>query len=508
MGALGGLRSFIGVTDASSFMILVGLLSLAVIVTSSLLNAWVTWAQVRFTYNIGFTVSRRLLASYLAKDQVVLLSRNSAEMGKNILSEVDRLVGSALIPAITLVSMIEPVLALMLAVVLGSVYIVIYLVIKRRLANVGEAAMEGNKARFQAVAEVFAALRELRLYGRVSNFVQRFDAPALAYANAHAAALCIGQMPKFILEPLAFGSVILIVVYQIQSGGNLATAMPMIGLFAFAGYRLMPAFQNIFLAFSTLRFYLPALEVVLTDLQGSPDRSDDGRAPERAPFAGELVLRDVTFSYGNGVDVLDAINLAIKAKSSVGLIGRTGSGKTTLVSLILGLLSPTSGSIRVDGVLLQGSTLTAWQRRIGYVPQDVFLTDDTIAANIALGIPQGEIDQAAVVRAARLANIHDFIVGLPGGYGTPAGERGARLSGGQRQRIGTSGLDTETEEAVMAAVDRLAGERTLIIIAHRPGALRRANVVHLLERGRIVASGTLKDLQPLLDLEGTAASAA
>jgi ABC-type bacteriocin/lantibiotic exporter with double-glycine peptidase domain len=538
MGALGGLRSFIGVTDATSFMILVGLLSLAVIVTSSLLNAWVTWAQLRFTYNIGFTVSRRLLASYLAKDQVVLLSRNSAEMGKNILSEVDRLVGSALLPAITLVSrialavcivlillVIEPVLALMLAVVLGSVYIVIYLVIKRRLANVGEVAMEGNKARFQAVAEVFAALRELRLYGRVSNFVRRFDAPALAYANAHAAALCIGQMPKFILEPLAFGSVILIVVYQIQSGGNLATAMPMIGLFAFAGYRLMPAFQNIFLAFSTLRFYLPVLEVVLTDLQGSPDRSDDGRAPERAPFAGELVLRDVAFSYGNGADVLDAINLAIKAKSSVGLIGRTGSGKTTLVSLILGLLSPTSGSIRVDGVLLQGATLIAWQRRIGYVPQDVFLTDDTIAANIALGIPQGEIDQAAVVRAARLANIHDFIAGLPGGYGTPVGERGARLSGGQRQRIGiaralyhdpdvvvfdeaTSGLDTETEEAVMAAIDRLAGERTLIIIAHRPGALRRANVVHLVERGRIAASGTLKDLQPLLDLEGTAASAA
>jgi len=365
MGALGGLRSFIGVADASSFMILVGLLSLAVIVTSSVLNAWVTWAQVRFTYKIGFIVSRRLLASYLAKDQVVLLNRNSAEMGKNILSEVDRLVGSALLPAITLVSritlavcivlillMIEPILALFLAIVLGGVYVAIYLIIKRRLASVGDAAMEGNRARFQAIAEVFAALRELRLYGRVSNFVQRFDAPALAYANAHASALCIGQMPKFILEPMAFGGVILIVLYQIRSGGNLATAMPIIGLFAFAGYRLLPAFQNIFLAFSTLRFYLPALQVLLNDLKGGPDRSDDGRMPARIPFAGELVLRDVAFSYGDGVDVLDAINIAIQAKSSVGLIGRTGSGKTTLVSLILGLLSPTSGSIRVDGVPL------------------------------------------------------------------------------------------------------------------------------------------------------------
>jgi ABC-type multidrug transport system fused ATPase/permease subunit len=535
-GLLAQLRDLLGIADDHGFIVLVGLLSLAVITLANCLNAWVMWAQVHFVFDAGFNLSRRLLASYLGNDQLSLLNRNSTEMGKNVLSEVDRLVTSALLPALTLFArvvvavciisfllLIEPVLALVLALVFGGLYVALYLGIKRRLKRIGEVATESNRARFQAVSEVFAALRELRLYGRVAQFSRRFDLSAQRYANVHASAIGISQLPKFILEPLAFGSVILIVLYQIQAGGSLGTAMPVIGLFAFAGYRLLPAFQNIFLAFSTLRFYLPALEVLLAGLASAAPESQETGDLSRAPFSRELVFRDVSFSYKDRRDVLQSVNLVIKAKSSVGLIGRTGSGKTTLLSLILGLIPPTSGSIRVDGVPMQGAALTAWQRRIGYVPQDVFLIDDTVAANVALGVPHNEIDRAAVERAARLANIHDFIAGLPAGYDTPAGERGARLSGGQRQRIGiaralyhdpdvvvfdeaTSGLDNETEEAVMAAIDRLAGERTLIIVAHRPGALRRANVVHLLEQGRIVASGTLKDLQPLFDVEGTEAA--
>lgn len=190
----------------------------------------------------------------------------------------------------------------------------------------------------------------------------------------------------------------------------------------------------------------------------------------------------------------------------MGIIGRTGSGKTTLLSIILGLLSPSFGRIDVDGVPLARETLRGWRRHLGYVPQDVFLVDDSIAANIALGLPREQIDQAAVERAGRLAHVHDFVSSLPDQYDTIVGERGTRLSGGQRQRIGiaralyhdpdvivfdeaTSGLDSETEEALMTAIDDLAGHRTLIIIAHRPTTLRRADVVHLLEGGRIVASG-------------------
>jgi ABC-type bacteriocin/lantibiotic exporter with double-glycine peptidase domain len=202
--------------------------------------------------------------------------------------------------------------------------------------------------------------------------------------------------------------------------------------------------------------------------------------------------------------VLDRIDLAITAGGTVGLIGQTGAGKTTLLSLILGLLKPTSGSIRVDDLVLADANRASWQRRIGYVPQDVFLLDDTVTANIALGVPPDQVDMAAAERGARLAGIHDFIQRLPLGYATVVGDRGSRLSGGQRQRIviaralyhdpqlivfdeGTSGL--ETEEAVLAAIDAMAGTRTIIIVSHRSSTLRRADVVHLLDRGRIVLSG-------------------
>lgn len=529
MNALSKLRTFVGVTDHRGFVILIGILSLGIIVLSSVLNACVAWAQVHFTNRAGFTISRRLLDAYLAQGQLALLSRNSTEMGKNILSEVDRLVSSAFTPAITLVSrtaatvciigflmFVEPVLTPLLALLFGGVYVGIYALMLRRLRRIGEAAMHGNEVRFKVVNEAFAALRELRLYGRVHTFIRRFDEPALAFARANASGLIIGQAPKFILEPMAFAGVVLTVIYTMRSGGELSAVLPLIGVFAFAGYRLIPAFQNIFMAFSTVRFYLPAAKVIVQDINGSTP-VDDTDAPA---FAGprlscEISLQNVSFGFRDSVSVLKHIDLEIKAHSTVGLIGRTGSGKTTLLSLILGLLVPTSGGITVDGRPLAGSTRIAWQRGIGYVPQDVFLTDDTVAANIALGVPSEAVDLAAVERAAQLANLHEFILTLPAGYKTVVGERGSQLSGGQRQRIGiaralyhdpqvivfdeaTSSLDTETEANFLQAVDGLSGKRTIIIVAHRGSTLRRADVVHMLENGRIIASGPVDKFTSML----------
>ena len=230
------------------------------------------------------------------------------------------------------------------------------------------------------------------------------------------------------------------------------------------------------------------------------------RTQTRLPFQKEIRLEGVGFAYEPGRAALSDISLTIPARSTVGLVGRTGSGKSTLVGLILGILTPTAGRVLVDGRPLDAEALPAWQNRIGYVPQDVFLIDASVAANIALGVDPDRIDAAAVERAARLAGIHDFVAALPEGYATGVGERGARLSGGQRQRIGiaralyhgpdvivfdeaTSALDGETEAAVMAALGALAGTRTIIMIAHRLSSLARADTVHVIEDGRIVASG-------------------
>jgi ABC-type bacteriocin/lantibiotic exporter with double-glycine peptidase domain len=523
MKGVAGFLKFIGVSGQSETIVVVGLASLLVIVAASALNAWVTWGQVRLTNMVGFTMSRRLLHAYLSQPLLLLTNRNTAELGKNILSEVDRGVSGAMTPALTLVSrsaaavficifllFVEPVLALVLALIFGGVYGLIFLRVRRLLSRMGASAVEDNNQRFRIVAETFGALRELRLYGRLAAFVRRFDEPARRYARVTATSLLIGQIPKFVLEPLAFAAIVLTVLYTMRSGADLATVFPLIGLFAFAGYRLMPAFQNIFVSFSALRFYLPSLRVILDGL--TTERAENGDVAPTLPkleFKDGLVFENVSFVYPDRSCVLEHLNLAIKANTTVGLIGKTGSGKTTLLSLILGLTAPTSGRISVDGNPLGGERLAAWQRGIGYVPQDVYLLDDTVAANIALGVPADEVDNAMVRSAARLANIDRFITeSLPQGYATIVGERGSRLSGGQRQRIGiaralyhdpnivifdeaTSGLDAETESAIMSAIDSLAGHRTLIIVSHRAPTLRRADQVHLLDERHIVASGPL-----------------
>ncbi|RVU15653.1 ABC transporter ATP-binding protein [Methylobacterium oryzihabitans] len=523
---LAALRDGIGAPDERGFLLAAGFAALAAIAVSTATNAAVTYAQLLFTNLVGFRLSRRLLARYLARDRLFFARANSAELAKNVLAETDRLVVGVLTPASVLVTRLltavaivafliayEPRLALILGAGFGSLYVALFLVVRRRLAVLGARASRGNEARFRVVAECFGALTELRLYGRVRSFAAAYDAPAESLARATAAGLLIGQMPRFAIEALAFGGVIAVVLYALGRGGDTAGLLPLLGLFAFSGYRLLPAFQNIFLAVAQIRYNLPAARIVAGELAG--ERPDPPRPAARLPFRDAIRLERVAFAYGDEAPVLRGIDLAIPAHRTVGFVGRTGSGKSTLIGLILGVLRPTAGRITVDGVALDAATLPLWQNRIGYVPQDVFLIDDSVSANIALGVPAAEIDPAAVERAARIAEVHDVIAALPEGYATRVGERGTRLSGGQRQRLGiaralyhdpdvivfdeaTSALDQETEAAVMTAIDRLAGTRTILMIAHRLASLHRADIVHVLEGGRVVASGSLAEVAPQL----------
>lgn len=531
MPALASIRAWLGISDARQFTLVMGLVALGVILLNSGLNAALTWAQLLFSNLVGFSLSRRLLRRYLARDRLFFAHRNSAELSKNILNEVDRVVSGVLSPSLILVSrafaataivilllVIEPWLAVLLAAGFGGIYVLIYLFMRNRLNRLGQTAVRGNEQRFQVVAESFATLDELKLYGRVAAFARRYDAPGRAFARANALSMVISQTPRFLLEPLAFGSIVVIVLFALWSGGNIAAVLPVAGLFAYAGYRLMPAFQNIFVAVSSIRFYRPAVRIVV-DAVGGEDEPllQDERTSAPIPFSRAIELRDISIALSDsGRATLRSISLDIQAHTTVGLVGKTGCGKSTLVGVITGLLRPTSGTVSIDGRLLDEESLPGWQRHIGYVPQEIVLTDDTVSANIALGVPEERIDQKAVERAARIAGIHDFIVAeLPGGYDGRVGERGARISGGQRQRIGiaralyhdpdvivfdeaTSALDNETEQAVMKAIEELAGTRTIIMIAHRLTTLRRADVIHLMDEGRVIASGRLADIAPRL----------
>lgn len=306
---------------------------------------------------------------------------------------------------------------------------------------------------------------------------------------------------------------LLVVLYLLDKRGGIAGALPIITLYAFAGYRLLPALQQIYSSFTQLRFVGPAVDALHKDLSGvqAPIHEPDQLAP--LPLKEAIKFTQVSYCYPNAAcPVLKGLNLTIPARSKVGFVGSTGSGKTTAVDLILGLLEPQEGDLKVDEQPITAANSRRWQRSIGYVPQHIYLADDSVIANIAFGLVAEDVDHQAVERAAKIANLHEFVMNdLPQGYATEIGERGVRLSGGQRQRIGiaralyhnpqvlildeaTSALDNLTEQAVMEAVNNLGHHITTILVAHRLSTVKACDIIFLLEKGELKAQGTFNEL--------------
>jgi ABC-type multidrug transport system fused ATPase/permease subunit len=284
----------------------------------------------------------------------------------------------------------------------------------------------------------------------------------------------------------------------------LGSLLPVLGLYALAALKLKPATNQIYSALSYLKFGAPSLKLILTELQRveSQEVHSLENNHERLKFKSALTLHNLSFKYDTSHLILKDIDMTIRAKTTVGIIGKTGAGKSTLIDLILGLLHPTSGEVLVDGEVLTKENVRSWQNAIGYVPQTIFLSDDTIANNIAFGIPREAIDQEQVIKVAKMAQIDSFIETLENGYHTEVGERGVRLSGGQRQRLGiaralyhkpdlllldeaTSALDTQTEKALMESIDNMHGDITIVMIAHRLNTVEKCDMIIHLEDGRL-----------------------
>jgi ATP-binding cassette, subfamily B, bacterial PglK len=514
-----------GVDTTEQFLFLLGVVVFVLLVVSLAFKALTTYAQLRFTLMREYSIGKRLVEGYLHQSYSWFLSRHSADLGKNILSEVSILVYNAIIPMMTLIAQsavaiallglliaVDPVLALSLGFVLGAAYGLIFKITNGILGRDGEARVKINQDRYTAVSEAFGAAKEVKVGGLEEAYIQRFAVPAQANAKLQASAQVVSQLPRFALEAIAFGGMLLVVLYLMAQSGSFASALPIIALYAFAGYRLMPALQQIYGAVTQLRFAGPALDVLHADLMSlqpaHPNPSQDAIALKQA-----ITLNQIQYRYPNAPHpALKNLSLTIPAKSTVGLVGATGSGKTTTVDLILGLLDAQEGTLSVDGQAITENNRRSWQRAIGYVPQQIYLADDAVAANIAFGLDAKDIDQAAVERAAKIANLHEFVINeLPQQYQTTVGERGVRLSGGQRQRIGiaralyhnpqvlildeaTSALDNLTEKAVMDAVHNLGHQITIILIAHRLSTVKACDTIFLLENGELKAQGTFEEL--------------
>lgn len=519
----------LGVSTIQEFIFSLGIMVFLMLFVTLAFKALTVYAQTRFALMREYSIGKRLVEGYLHKPYSWFLTRNSADLGKNVLSEVNLVVANALIPIMNVIAqcavsaallllliIVDPQLALSIALVLGLAYGLVFKITKNILRRIGKERIEDNEARYIAVNEAFGAAKEVKIGGLERFYIQRFALPAQSYSKNVATANLIGQLPRFALELIVFGGMLLVILYLMDQNSSFSSALPVISLYALAGYRLMPSLQGIYTSISQLRFAVAALDTLLVELIGirPEDYNSDKNSDKKAlPLMQDITLNNVTYYYPNtGDPAVKNVNLIIPAKSIVGFVGSTGGGKTTIVDLILGLLEPQEGTLEIDGQVVNERNRKAWQSSIGYVPQHIYLADDSITANIAFGIAPKDIDQGAVERVAKIADLHDFVTKkLPNQYKTKVGERGVRLSGGQRQRIGiaralylnpqilvldeaTSALDNLTERGVMDAVYNLGQEITVILIAHRLSTVQGCDTIFVLDDGEVTGCGSFDEL--------------
>jgi ABC-type multidrug transport system fused ATPase/permease subunit len=519
-----------GMQSDRSFMVLLGVGVVLLIVGSSMLNLLGGLAMTRFAFWVGNDFQITLFSEYLDRDYLFHARTNSAKLVNNTTAQVDRITRGILMQAVaftnnliisaaivTAILIVNPKIALGTALVLGGAYGVIYMLVRRKLADYGQRQSLAGASRMKALSEGFGGIKEIIVLRSREVFRHEFQRNCWEIARVQANAQILAVSPKYLLEGIAVGG--LVTVALVLSGGSGGvTWLAEITFLGLAAYRLMPSLQWCFQEAATMRANRSALEDLAADLRnGRETLRREASARSKSPGSRivpsrSLEVDGVCFRYAEDRPlVLDGIRLSIVAGSTVGFVGPSGSGKTTLADVILGLLVPESGQILVDGTPIDDRSRNEWQRGLAYVPQNIFLTDGSIAENIAFGVPRHLIDHQRLLESARLARLDEFVESLEHGFDEVIGERGVRLSGGQRQRIGiaralyrdaavlvfdeaTSALDGVTEQEVMQAIEGLHGHRTIILIAHRLTTVRNCDAIFEFENGKVARNGTYEEL--------------
>jgi ABC-type multidrug transport system fused ATPase/permease subunit len=528
---LGWTYEFGGFSSDYHFLVFLGFAAIGVIIISNGILILQTWVVAHYTEMRIHAISRRLLAHYLAQPYDFFLGRHSADMSSSILTEAEKVVQQFLRPLADLFSSMMTVLAVLATLLLvdpvvasvtigafSLIYGGVALVSRKFVKSMGALRVTTNERRYRIASEVLGGVKDVKLLGREGAYLERFSESSADMARANIWIGLLVQAPRYAIHIVAFAGIILLCLVlldpeALKGSRALSGILPIIGLLAFAGQRLMPELQKIYSSFTIMTAGVAAHDRVHADLEvGS--KLEINRS-EIAPLGlrERLELNKISYSYPNSDRVgLSNLTVVIQAGERIGVVGASGAGKTTLADVILGLLTPQAGAVRVDGILITHNTLRAWQRTVGYVPQDIFLIDASLSENIALGLTDDEVDYTRIERAARVARLHDFVMSeLPDTYATRIGERGIRLSGGQRQRIGiaramyhdadlivfdeaTSALDNLTERDVIAAMRDLPGHKTILLIAHRLSTVKACDKIIIMEQGRIADVGTWDEL--------------
>jgi ATP-binding cassette, subfamily B, bacterial PglK len=522
-----------GFASQRGFVVALGIAFIALVLSANLINVLGFLAMNRLALRIGNELQTALFTEYLSRPYAFHTTADSSTLFSNVVYETNRISDGILQNAFVLITnlvtaglivvsilLLRPTLAIAIVMGLAGGYSLIYLAVRNHLLRIGFAQSRFASEQAQIVKESLGAIRDIIILQVRGFFTGRFERASHGFLKGGADAQVVGQSPRYIMECVAAAGLVSVALVLSSRGSGAGSWLGLLTFLAFAAYRLLPALHQVFSAIVRIRADRAALDVLAPDLRRARAGRRAALAAERGstdPFwiarpRNEIRLKGVSYSHGRDRSwALHDVSLRIPARAAVGIVGTNGAGKTTLLDLIAGLLTPAVGDIEVDGRVLDDDNRAAWQTCIAYVPQHIFLSDSSIAENIAFGVAADAIDRPRLLEAARLAQLDEFVMSLPNGYDQWVGDRGVAVSGGQRQRIGiaralyrkasvllldeaTKALDGLTAHELMSTLRRLRGRYTVVLIAHGMSAVRACDVIFHLEQGKIVGSGTYEGL--------------
>ena len=528
------LYEWVAPSSFNEFSLWVGISVVAVFLFKNIYLSLLIHVQNRMVYSKHVAMSSHLFLSYLYSPYIFHLQQNSSRLLHNITGASLNVTMGVFLPVVTLaaeffvvctlaifVIIYEPVLSSLVIIFLGTLLGIFYLFVRRRLRYLGKQLHIRSSLLFQVVNQGLGSIKETKILGREKFFETSYLKHARQAAKSHAYQSTMQRLPSFYIETMVVILIVFVLLYNLYAGIEPHIILTTISMFGLVAIRLMPSMNRISAALNLIQSHTPFLDEVCGDTHTLAQKLDRSRQENHEvphtstlptqEFKQIITLKDLVYVYADASEpALKNISLSFKKRESVGFVGPSGSGKTTIINVLLGLLEPTQGQVLVDGQDIQND-LPAWQRQIGYIPQNIYITDDSIRKNIAFGLFDQEIEEEKVWDALRLAQLETFVKNLPDGLDTVVGENGIRISGGQQQRIGiaralyhdpallvmdeaTASLDNETERSFMAAVGLLSGKKTVILIAHRLTTVQHCDTIFFLAGGRLLIEGTYHDL--------------
>ncbi|WP_044408469.1 ABC transporter ATP-binding protein [Thiomicrospira microaerophila] len=516
-----------GIASETQFVFLLGVAVLVMLFISAMISMFTTWRLSMFASKTGTEIADRLYSHYLKQGWLFHASGSSAQLTKKIANESARVTFSIIMPLMQMNARIalalfmsiaifayDPKVAIIGLVMFAIAYFILYKLVRTRLRKNGQTISTILEQRYRLMNEGFGGIKDVLLLGRDDDFIQRFNKTGHLFAYSQGNNVVLAQVPRYFMELIAFGSMIALVLYLIASHeGNLGMVLPILSVYALAGFKLLPAFQQIYTSIAAVKGNIAAFESIQQDLTDSKNQNkcnaeSNQNAQANLHPKNSISLENITFTYpGKTEPALNKLNMQIKANSVIGIVGPSGSGKSTVIDILLGLIEPQQGTLSIDGQPITDQNRRAWQNTIGFVPQSIFLSEGSIAENVAFGIPEKDINLDQVNKALSLAHLDELVQSLDQGIHTKVGERGVQLSGGQRQRIGiaralyheadvlvfdeaTSALDGITEKLIMEAIHDFSGQKTIIMIAHRLKTVEKCDQLFMISKGEVIAVGT------------------